>query len=385
MNLSAHIQSLRNRRQKLINGGINSIPSPFDRFKRDFIGITQGTYYLITAAPKSFKTQWSFYTFVYTPIMYYMHHPEQLRLKILYFNWEETEEVITNRFICHFLYEYSQGRIRIAAEDLLSTDSSKPVPEEILTLLEEDDYVKEAIQFFLNCVVFSSTSNPTGVYKEAVAFAGEHGKVLYKDQKVTDPVTHTVSTVKKFDRFEPDDPDLYVEVYTDHIGLATPEAGKNLRESLIKLSSDYYVKLRNRFNFTIVAIQQQAFEDMDNYKFNKLRPSVAGLADCKATSRDCNMILGLFCPIKYDLNEYMGYSINKFRNHIVFLECIVNRDGNSNDIIPLYVDGAVAEFREMPLPTDTVQINQIIDQIKHLETPVKKVGVLNYILGRFKK
>ena len=37
------IQNFRDRRQKLLDGGVNSIPSPFVRFSNDFIGIEQGT------------------------------------------------------------------------------------------------------------------------------------------------------------------------------------------------------------------------------------------------------------------------------------------------------------------------------------------------------
>ena len=43
---------IKKRRQRLIDGGINSIPSPFKRFSNDFIGWEQGTYYLITSFTK---------------------------------------------------------------------------------------------------------------------------------------------------------------------------------------------------------------------------------------------------------------------------------------------------------------------------------------------
>lgn len=46
------IQNFRDRRQKLLDGGVNSIPSPFVRFSNDFIGIEQGTYYLVTSYTK---------------------------------------------------------------------------------------------------------------------------------------------------------------------------------------------------------------------------------------------------------------------------------------------------------------------------------------------
>ena len=43
---------LRKRRQRLIDGGVNTIPSPFKRFSRDFLGWEQATYYAITSFTK---------------------------------------------------------------------------------------------------------------------------------------------------------------------------------------------------------------------------------------------------------------------------------------------------------------------------------------------
>ena len=42
------LNGLEERRQKVINGGINSIPSPFIRFSEDFVGVEQGKYYVVT-------------------------------------------------------------------------------------------------------------------------------------------------------------------------------------------------------------------------------------------------------------------------------------------------------------------------------------------------
>ena len=46
------IQQIKDRKLKLEMGEVNSIPSPFQRFSNDFIGIEQSTYYLITSFTK---------------------------------------------------------------------------------------------------------------------------------------------------------------------------------------------------------------------------------------------------------------------------------------------------------------------------------------------
>ena len=63
----------------------------------------------------------------------------------------------------------------------------------------------------------------------------------------------------------------------------------------------------------------------------------------------------------------MGYDITKFRKNITFLEVLVNRDGESNNIAPLYVDGGVTYFAELPLPTDKTALQQIYNFIKNLK------------------
>lgn len=46
------ISNLTERRERILTGQLNCIPSPFKRFSNDFIGIEQGCYYTITSFTK---------------------------------------------------------------------------------------------------------------------------------------------------------------------------------------------------------------------------------------------------------------------------------------------------------------------------------------------
>lgn len=46
------IHNLKERRQRILEGKLNCIPSPFHRFKNDYIGIEQSCYYTITSFTK---------------------------------------------------------------------------------------------------------------------------------------------------------------------------------------------------------------------------------------------------------------------------------------------------------------------------------------------
>ena len=45
-------RDIKSRREKILSGKINCIPSSFTRFKDDFIGIEQSTYYCISSFTK---------------------------------------------------------------------------------------------------------------------------------------------------------------------------------------------------------------------------------------------------------------------------------------------------------------------------------------------
>ena len=50
--VNSTLQQIEDRRQRILDGGVNCIPSPFKRFSDDFCGIEQDTYYCITSFTK---------------------------------------------------------------------------------------------------------------------------------------------------------------------------------------------------------------------------------------------------------------------------------------------------------------------------------------------
>ena len=363
------------RREKLLNGGINSIPSPFTRFQNDFIGIEQGKYYCITSSTKGAKTQFTSYMFLYTPILYAYEHPDQLRLKIFYYPLEESKENIVARFMSFLLF--IKSGIRVAPVDLESTNNSKILDSHVLDLLNSEEY-RKILDFFEKTVVFSESSNPSGVWFECKKYALEHGHIVTKKQKIKGELGET-KEIDSFDYYVPDDPDEYRIIFYDHISLINTENGMSLKQSIDKLS-EYCVILRNKYNFTPVVIQQQAFagESLDAFKEKKLRPTVANLSDSKYPSRDANVVLGLFSPAKHDLREYMGYDITKLKDNVRFLEVLVNRNGTMGGIIALYFDGAVCYFKELPRPEEKEELAKVYSYLQSLKQ-TKKKGISFFI------
>lgn len=351
------------KRQKLLDGNINSIPTPFTRFKDDFIGIEQGTYICVTSFTKGGKSQFTSFVFIYKALLYAYYSKSDVKVTILYFPLEETPERIMQRFISYLLYDYTKGEIRISPKDLRSTSNDNPCPQEVLDMLENDE-IKDILDYFESNIIFNTTGNPTGIYKACKQYAEEHGKVLTKKSKYKDDFG-VVHEVDAFDRYVPDNPNEYKIIIIDTINLIDTEKGLNTKQSMDKLSEYLAKYLRNRYNFTPIVIQQQNFdsEGLEAFKSNKVRPSVAGLGDSKYVSRDANIVLGLFSPYRFGLSDYLGYDITKLKDNIRFLEVLVSRDGEMGGILPLYFDGAVCFFSEMPHSKDTNQLNKIYNLI----------------------
>ena len=367
------LDTLDNRRKRILEGDINCIPSPFRRLSNSFPGIEQDKYYLISGSTKSAKTQVTNYLFVYTPILYAFEHPEQLRVKIFYFPLEETPENITLRFMSYLLFTLSGKQIRISPTDLKSTNADKILDEEILKILKSDEYQK-ILKFYEDNVLFISERNPTGIYKTLKDYADKNGIVHRKKIKITNKETGNTEEIEAFDYYEPADKKEYVIVITDHVSLLNQERGMNLRETINKYS-EYMMIIRNNYHYIPVCVQQQSYEttNLEAYKSNKIRPTMAGLSDSRYTAKDCSMMLGITNPFSFELPEYLGYDISKLKGNARFLEIVLNREGESNDITPLYFDGATNYFAELPPPKDTVSMQKVYDLIARLKLPTSKV------------
>ena len=357
----------RARRQRLLDGKFNCIPLPWKRFRRVFPGIEQKRYIVVTANQKVGKSKFVDNLFVYEVLFFTMEHPE-VRVKIFYFSLEMDAASKEDEFNCYLLYRLSN--IVISPTELRSTDH--PVDEKILDLLESEEYQKY-ITAFKNLVTFVETErNPTGINKYCRAYAEEHGHYNYVTVKGKNSVTGEPEDIRILDPDEPwtaDDPEEIKIAILDNASNLQTEQGLNKMQTIEKMSK-YFITLRNQMNWVTVLIQHQAQaqEGIENFKLNKIKPSSDGLADCKTTTRDANMVIGLYSPFKYEIENYEHYDIRKFRNYIRFMEIVEDRDyGASGNICPLFFNGASSVFSELPRYDESSKLNEIYAYINELE------------------
>lgn len=349
-------KDIERRRDRILSGKINCVPSPFQRFEEEWPGIEQRKYYGVTAQTKVGKTQLTDYVFLYHPFFYAFNNPDKIRLKIFYFSLEISAEEKFKLFLCHLLFILSKGKIRLSSKELNSVRAGKPLPKEILDILKTENYQKYYDFFEKNVEIISSIRHPTGIFKFMDNYAKANGTFHKKTINIVDNKTKQVTPTEVNDYYEPNDKDEYVIIIIDHISLISTESehGRqlNLHESITKLSSTYLLDLRDNYSYIPVVVQQQALAGVgvENIKLGKLKPSSSDLGDNKLTARDMNVLFGLFSPFKHELRQYLGYNVEKLKDSLRFLEIIEGRDGGGGTVCPLYFDGAVNYFKELPLP-----------------------------------
>lgn len=85
-----------------------------------------------------------------------------------------------------------------------------------------------------------------------------------------------------------------------------------------------------------------------------------------------DIVLGLFDPSRFGLQNWLGYKIQDMdgtglRNYGRFLYVIANRNGEMGGICPLFFDGAVCDFEELPRPDEVNAITKYYTKAQNLK------------------
>ena len=365
--ISAVLGDLKARRDNVVNGGINCIPWPFPRFRIEIPGIEQEQYVVITASEKCGKSQFCSFVYLYHVLDYAFEHRDQCSVHIIYFALEESIQRIIHRYMSYLLWKFDGERI--PPTDLRSTSADYPLPEEILDKLNSDKY-QERLKFFEENVQFETEdTNPTGILRVCEDYAKSVG--TYKSHKKKSR-GNIDKDVEVFDSYVQNDKNHYKICIIDHGGLIDLERGMTLKQSMDKMS-EYIVKyLRNRYKFTIAWVQQQAMEaeGLEAIKQKRMTPTVATLGDTKYTARDANLVISLFDPSRFGLSSWLEYAIdgpdhNGLQNFARFMKVERGRDGEQGGVCPLFFDGAVCNFEELPTPDNVNAVAQYYARVKN--------------------
>ena len=323
-------------------------------------GIQQARYYLVGADSGCGKSSIVDFLFV---LKAYFTAVEQCRAFVcFYYSFEISEEEKIAKWICtvvkvlHDLdlhVDYVMGRI----SGMTVSDVDQVLIDEALEVIT--DVLKHVI-------IIDTTKNPTAIFTDVIEYAESIGKVIRKvvvSKKKKDDNGNFVQT-KYITGFIPNDPDQITIIVLDHVALATPEQGMDTK-STIDLLSKYFVFIRNKFRFSIVAVQQfnAELQSVERRKFKAaaLAPGRNDFGDSKYTYRDADVVLGGLMPSMFDISEFYGYSILPgagnsrdyyFGNYLVMWFLMKNRYGKSGIPFALFMNGMAGTFTDLPRATE---------------------------------
>lgn len=340
-------------KEKKENGEITSISSPFSRLNERFPGWEKGVYTIITASSGIGKTKLTKFLIISSVYKFIKENPKA-KVKVFYFALEESKEEFWLSLLSSVIYE--KYGISLSNADLKSL-GSYTISNDLLEKIVECRAIIEELEQFIE--VNDHVSNPYGIYKTV--------RTYFEDESIGHHITKKINNEDINIGYTYKDDNLHVFVVSDHISLLQPEKGQQLHEAMGYFSKEYCLKgFCKRYKCIVINVQQQSAEKEKQEFYQgqtidqKLEPSLDGLANNKETQRDCDMVIGLFGPARYNLKKYRGYDIDFFKDSFRSICFLKDRNyGLANTYLPLLFNGKTNVFEELPKVEDIKYENYI--------------------------
>jgi len=303
--------------------------------------IQQRTYYLVAGEPGGGKSSFALNSFLYNPFsLLRANNPNNLTFKVFMWALEIPIIDIITKAVCRKLYfKYNY----IVDINFVLSKGKNRITEEVYKDAMGLSYFYEELE---DIFYIYPPENPTGIYHTMVDYARKNGEIIYKTYTDRNGVEK-----KAFDKYIPNNPNEYIIIIIDHVGLLRKERGFDSKQTIDKMS-EYMVRLRNSYGYTPVMVQQisRAMSSTDRFKLKRVEPQLSDLKQTANTQEDANIVFSLFSPARYDFEEHRGYDITKFLDRYRYLSVLKNRDGEADVGLGLNFIGEVGVFKELPTP-----------------------------------
>lgn len=315
-------------------------------------GFQRGVYTLIFGLSGSGKSSWVLYTNIYRPLKDY---PDK-DIKLVYYSLEMSAELLLAKLLCLYIYE-EFGKV-ISYTDLMSWQD----------ILNDDlyQYVLKAKSWLKSIssklIIFDKALTSKSFYSTLMMLLKQWGDFIEVDDG-------------KRTAYISNNPERYVGVVIDHIGLCSPQTGRTKKEEMDEISK-YAVRLRERCNISFFVLQQENRNSsgMDRQKAGLTECSSEDLKDTGNTFNDCEICIGIYNPLKFKIKVHRGIPIiienakadefKGLRDRYRAACLIKNRLGASDRIVKLNFFGEIGLFKEMPETDENTNFAQFCDLVE---------------------
>lgn len=324
-------------------GKFVGIPYPFERFREFCPSIDKETVTAVTSYTGAAKSKFVRNTYVMHPYEFSVHN--NYPILIDYYALEDSALKVFKGIMCHYMY--IKHKIRISAWDLDS--KFKELSSDVRKKLKEGE--KYLSDLNIKVRIKDTLTNPYGIHLDILKTAATLGEIHY--EKVT---IGGQSEVNKIVGFTPKDNTHWIGILDNLNNVDKNDWHKSEKEAMDDFVKKYVRLIYSKiFKMSWLIVHQQALE-AERQQFTssggsileKIKPSLANLGGTKEVVRSYHMVLSLFEPQRFKIDNYKGYDIKLIGNNFRELEVLKSNDGLAYIHVPLYFDGASEVFKELP-------------------------------------
>jgi len=331
---------LRSEVQKGIDGKNNGIPMGFNRLNK-YIGIRKGIYTLIGGLTGSGKTSFVDDAFVLNPYDWYISQKApNIKLRIIYRSMERSRTYKLAKWVSRKIF-LDHGFL-IPVNRLLGWTDKMTHDEHDMFLMYED-YINNMSDII---TIIDGPENAVGIAKELRAHAVKNGRIEQIDE---------------YNKcYIPNNEDEITIVILDHIGLLKTTKDQTTKKEAIDKMSDELRYARDFYGYTPVVVSQfnRSISNLQRLKNGDVEPQLEDFAESSSTQNDADVVLALFDPMRYKVNDPSGYELEKLidrstgAKYFRSLRLIKNSYGEDDVRIGLGFMGQIGMFKELPKKKD---------------------------------
>lgn len=273
-----------------------------------------------------------------------------------YIWWKKNKDKVTvnpywiyrsmERKVSHKIAKWTAYLLFVEHGKLIDVATLLSWPNKKQQLSEEDIKLVESYQDFFDemlerVIIYSGSTNPTGVYKDCEKFMLSRGKM------------NSIDTYNKI--YVPDNEHDVVFHVTDHVGLISGETDARNDKAILDKHSSYMVQLRDVYGVTPIDICQLNRNIEDTYRMNNTETDVkaSDFAGSSDMYQNCDVAIGLMNPYKLKDFEYGGYKIENFvtpngENRYRSLKIIKNSFGIDDIVVSFLFYGENGAMIQLP-------------------------------------
>lgn len=328
-----------------LSGRNDGLPMGFTRLNKH-IGIRKSIYSLVGGNTGSGKTSFIDDAYVLNPYDWYIskENNTNIKLKIIYRSMERNRTYKFAKWVGRKIF-IDHGII-IPIGKLLGWNDRMSKDEHDLFLMYEDyiNNMKEVI------TIIDGPENPIGIAKDLKEHAEANGEMIQID--------------KYNKRYIPNNDNEITLVILDHIGLLKTTKEYSSKKQAIDKMSDELRYARDVYGYSPVVVSQfnRSISNVTRLKNGDVEPQLEDFSESSQTQNDADVVLALFDPIRYKVEDPSGYILNKLKDefgakYFRSLRLIKNSFGSDDLRIGMGFLGQIGMFKELKRVKDMSDID----------------------------